>query len=93
MQRGVGGAVGPHDPVGAEVGVVSNFAEVAAVRPVLPAAFVDLPDAVVDPLPHEAALQSGVAVEGGVVVGQPAVRVAHRVGVLAHDDRPRIVIP
>ena len=59
VQGGVGGAVGPDDPVGAEVRVVRRLAEVAAVGPVLPAAAVDLADAVVDPLPDEAALQGG----------------------------------
>ena len=92
VQRGVGGAVGPDDPVGAEVRVVPNLAEVAAVRPVLAPAAIDLADAVVDPLPDEAALQRGVAVERRVVVGEAAVRVAHRVRVLAHDDRARIVV-
>ena len=92
VQRGMGGAVGPHDSVGAEVRVVPHLAEVAAVGPVLPAAAVDLADAVVDPLPDEAALQRRVAVERREVVGQAAVRVAHRMRVLAHDDRPRIVV-
>ena len=59
VQRGVRGAVGPDDPVGAEVRVVRRVAEVAAVGPVLAAARVALPDAVVDPLPDEAALQRG----------------------------------
>ena len=79
-------AVGPYEPVGAEVGVVPGLAEVAAVRPVVADA-----DPVVDPLPDEAALQRVVAVEGGVVVGQAAVAVAHRVRELAQDQRPRVV--
>ena len=63
-------------------------AEVAAVGPVLAASRVRAPDPVVDPLPDEPALQRVVALEGGEVVGEPAVRVAHRVRVLAEDQRP-----
>ena len=73
----------------ASFGVV---AEVAAVGPVVAAVAVGAPDAVVDPLPDEPALQRVVALEGGEVVGQPAVRVAHRVRVLAEDQRARIVV-
>ena len=72
----------------ASCGVV---AEVAAVRPVLAPARVALPDAVVDPLPDEPALERVVLLERGEVVGEPAVRVAHRVRVLAEDQRPRVV--
>ena len=91
VQRRMRRAVGPDDPVGAEVRVVRRVAEVAAVRPVLAAALVALPDAVVDPLPDEPALQRVVRSERGEVVGEAAVRVAHRVRVLAEDHRPRVV--
>jgi hypothetical protein len=49
-------AVGPDDPVCTEVRIVRRVIEVAAVRPVLPAAPVALQDAVVDPLPDEPTL-------------------------------------
>ena len=91
VHRRVRRAVGPHEAVGAEVRVVRRLAEVAAVRPVLAPALVRAADPVVDPLPDEAALQRVVAVEGGVVVGQAAVAVAHRVRVLAQDQRARVV--
>src|SRR5205085_2897498 len=78
VQRGMGCAVRPDDPVGTEVPVVRRLAEVAAVGPVLAAPRVDLPDAVIDPLPDEATLQRVVAAERRPVVGQAAVRISHR---------------
>ncbi len=87
----MGGPVGPDDPVRAEVRVVRRLAEVAAVGPELAAARVRLPDPVVDPLPDESALQRALALERGEVVREPAVRVAHRVRVLAEDHRAGIV--
>src|SRR5205807_1796874 len=86
VERGMRRPVGPDDPVGAEVRVVRLVAEVAAVRPEFATARIALDDRLVDPLPDEAALEPRIAVEGGVVVGQAAVRVAHRVRVLAHDQ-------
>ena len=43
------------------------------------------------PLPQEAALQAGRRLEQRPVVGEAAVRVAHRVAVLAQDPRARVV--
>ena len=90
-ERGVGGPVGPDDAVGAEVGVVRLLAEVAAVGPVVPACSSRTPDPVVEPLPDESALERVMALEGREVVREPAVRVAHRMRVLAEDHRPEIV--
>ena len=84
-------SIGPDQPVGAEVRVVTLLAEVAAVRPVLTSVGRGLEDPVVDPFPDEPSLEGVVAIEGGVIVGEAPVRVAHRVGVLAEDDRTRIV--
>ena len=78
--------VGPHEPIGAEVRVVRRFPEVAAVLPVRTTARVVCPDPVVDPLPDEAALEPTMPLERGRVVGEPTP-VAHRVGVLAKDQR------
>ena len=90
-EGGVGGSIGPDDPVRAEVGVVGLVAEVPAVGPVLPASVVSPPDPVVDPLPDEPALERAVTLEGREVVGEPTVRVAHAVRVLAEDHRPGVV--
>ena len=43
----------------------------------------------VDPVPHEAALEPRVGADGGPVLVEVAARVAHGVDVLAHDQRPR----
>ncbi len=83
--------VGPDQAVGAEVRVVRLVAEVAAVAPVLAPVLVGHADPVVDPLPDESTLESAVAIEGCEIVGEPAVRVAHCMGVLAEDHRPWIV--
>ena len=81
--------VGEQQPVDAEVAVVHDLAEVAAVREraVVP------PQTVVDPLPDEAALAARMALEQRVVVGQAAGPVAHRVRVLAQHERPVAVAP
>ena len=89
-EPGVRRAVGPDEAVRAEVRVVRRVAEVAAVGPVAPASVVGAADAVVDPLPDEAALERTVPLEGGEVIGESTVRVPHRVRVLAKDQRPAV---
>ena len=83
---GWGGAVGPDQAVGAEVLVVGHVAEVAAVGPVVLALGVGLLDAVVEPLPDEAALEAVVGLEGLEIFVEAAVAVAHGVGELAEDE-------
>ena len=83
----LGRPVGPDHPVRDEVAVVGLVAEVAAVGPVGRAVGPRLDEAVVPPLPDEAALQAGRGLDGVPVLGQRAVAVAHRVRVLAHDQR------
>ena len=80
--------VGRHQPVGDEVAVVGRVAEVAAVREALAAVGQPATQAVILPLPDEPALQPGRRRDGLPVVGERAVGVAHRVAVLAHDQRP-----
>ncbi|CAB5068835.1 unannotated protein [freshwater metagenome] len=78
-----------HQAVGHEVGVVRRVPELAAVREAPTGGGTHgLADAVVLPFPDEAALQTGGVLEHAPVVGERAVRVAHRVAVLAHDERP-----
>ena len=86
-QRRLGPAVGPDQAVQAEVAVVRLVAEVAAVGPARRAVRQLLDEAVVPPLPDEAALQSVRGLDRVPVLGQRAVAVAHRVRVLAHDQR------
>ena len=71
-------------PSATKFDVVQRLAEVAAVRE---EAARGIPEAVVDPLPHEAALAARVALEERLVVGQAARSVAHRVRVLAEQER------
>ena len=90
---GCGVRSGQTMPVGAEVRVVrrrrrSRRRRPSSSRPRASRCRI----AVVDPLPDEAALQRVVALERGEVVGEAAVRVAHRVRVLAEDQRPRVVV-
>ena len=75
-------AVGVDHAVADEVDVVREVAEVAAVAPV---ALVLSQDALLDPVPDEAALQAVVRADRLPVVGEAAAAVAHRVRVLAHD--------
>ena len=81
--------VGGHQAVGDEVAVVGCVAELAAVGEAHPAVGQPLAQAVVLPLPQEAALQAGGGGDRVPIVGERAVAVAHRVAVLAHDQRPR----
>ncbi len=74
--------VGEDQPVADEVAVVQFLAEVAAVG----VAQLGVADAVVDPLPDEAALEPLVPFEQLLVVGESARTVAHGVGVLALDE-------
>ena len=85
--RRVGGEVGGHQPVGHEVAVVGLVVEVAAVCQADLAAGRALAQAVVLPLPDEPALQAGRGGDDVPVVRQRPVGVAHRVAVLAHDQR------
>ena len=65
--------VRPDQAVGAEVAVVGLVAEVAAVGPAGRAVGQRLDEAVVPPLPDEAALQPGRRLDGVPVVGERAV--------------------
>src|SRR5215831_1824858 len=79
-------AVREHDAVAAEATVVRLVAEIAAIRPEHLALRVRLLDALVDPVPDETALQSMRRLDQVPIVLQAAVRVAHRVRVLAHHQ-------
>ena len=79
--------IGRDEPVGDEVAVVWCVAEVAAVGEALAAVLQPAPQAVILELPDEPALEAGGRGDGLPVVGQGSVRVAHRVAVLAHDQR------
>ena len=85
---GMGLQVGRHQPVGNEVAVVGLVAELAAVGEPAFAARETSEQAVVLPLPDEPTLQAGRGRDHVPVVGERAVRVAHRMAVLAHDQGP-----
>ncbi len=87
LHAGMRVQVGRHQTVGDEVAVVGFVAELAAVREAAFAARQSGEQAVVLPLPDEPALQAGRRRDHVPVVGERAVRVAHRVAVLAHDQR------
>src|SRR4029453_5716866 len=86
VQAGRGGPVGEQEPVGDEGAVVGGCAKVAARGEELGAVPGVGAQAVVDPLPDEAALAAGVALEQVLVLPQAAGAVAHGVGVLAQDQ-------
>jgi hypothetical protein len=88
-QRRVGRAVGGHEPVAHERTVVGLVAEVAAVREALGSVGERLHERLVDPIPDESALQAGIRADRAPVVVEAAAGVAHRVDVLAHDQRAR----
>ena len=82
---GVGHAVGPDHAVGHKVAVVGYIAEAAAVDPVGLTGRRMHADAVVEPFPDEAPLQTMMLLECGVIVGQRATAVAHGVGVFTQN--------
>ncbi len=84
----VGTQVRADQAVDAEVAVVDLLAEVAAVGPEGPPVTVGLGESLVPPVPHEATPERRVGVERVHVLVQRPVRVAHRVAVLAQDQRP-----
>ena len=82
-------AVRPDHPVETKVAVVWGVVEVAAIRPppAAPARVRHLLDeTVIPPLPDKAALQAGGRLDGGPILGQCPVAIAHGVRVLAHDQ-------
>ena len=86
-QGRLGSSVGPDKAVEAEVAVVGLIAEVAAIGPPSGSVGQTLDQAVVPPLPHEAALKTVRNLDRGPVLRQRAVGVAHGMRVLAHDQR------
>ena len=80
-------AIRPDHPVAHEGAVVRLLAEVAAVGPARPPVRQRLDEPVIAELPDEAALQPGCRFDGVPVLGERPVAVAHRVRVLAHDQR------
>ena len=81
-------AVGGDHAVAAEVEVVALLAEIAAVTEKFDAVFILRPDALIDPVPDEAALNARLVPEKIPVVAEAARTVAHRVGVFARNHRP-----
>ena len=87
-QRRMRRAVGEHQTVHAELAVVRLVAEVAAVGlPGLPV-FIVARQALVDPVPDEAALQARKLTKRLPVFCKAAEAVAHGVRILAQDQRP-----
>ena len=84
---GLGERSGNVMPSMQNVAVVGLVAEVAAVGVADRAVGEPLVEAVVAPLPDEAALEPGRRLDRVPVLGERAVAVAHRVRVLAHDQR------
>src|SRR5690606_28336393 len=79
-------AVGRHEAVDDEVAVMDLLAEVAAVHD---ATVVALHEAVLGPLPHEAAGEAGIRLEEIPVLPHAAGARAHGVHELALDERQR----
>eukprot|EP00965_Chrysotila_dentata_P203219 6181574-Pleurochrysis_carterae.AAC.2 len=82
--------VGEKQAVDAELAVVGRVAKVAAIGPALAAVWELLHEALVDQVPDEAALHPRLALEELKVLDDPSVGVAHRVRVLAQDERPHV---
>ena len=81
-------SVGIHQTVDAKVAVGGHILpEVAAVSVELPALCILRQQTLIDPVPDAAALQLRVLVDSVPVVGEAAAAVAHRVRVLAHNER------
>ena len=84
----MGTAVGVDQAVEAEVSIVGHIAKIAAVA--IGPRLRSLPregEPLVDPIPDEAALELGIAVEDRPVIGQAPIRVAHGVAVFAKNNR------
>ena len=79
--------VGRHQTVGHEVPIVRRLTELPAIREAHCAVGQSLTQPVILPLPDEPALEARRGGDDRPVVGQRAVRVAHRVAVLAQDER------
>ena len=90
-QQRMGHTIGRHQTVAHERAVVLRLAEVAAVGQHALAAGIDPAQGVVAPLPHEATLQPVPAEQRPVV--RQATGLAHRVVVLAQDQRTPRVAP
>src|SRR5919199_6729219 len=83
----LGPPVRPGQPVQAEVAVIRLLAEVATIRPSTAAVRSFLDQSMIAKFPDEPTLQPVRALDGIPVLRQRAVAVAHRVRVLAHDQR------
>ncbi len=85
------GAIREDQPVHAELAIVRRIAKITAVGPEGVAVFIPLRQRLVDPVPDKAALQAGVITKRLPVFGKAAEAVAHRMGVLAEDQRARLI--
>ncbi len=87
-QRRMRRAIGEHQAVHTELAIVRLIAKVAAVGPADAAVVKGFADRLVGPVPDKPALQPRILAEGLPVIGEVAETVAHRMGVLAEDQRP-----
>ena len=84
------GAIREDQPVDAEIHIVDRIAKIAAICPVLLPALVDLLKTLVHPVPDKAALQAGIAFDRLPVFLQVPHRIAHGMGIFAHDERDAV---
>ena len=87
-QRRMRRAIGKHQTVHTELAIVRLITKVAAIGPADAAVGKGFADRLVGPVPDKPALQPRVLAKGLPVIGEVAEAVAHRVGVLAKDQRP-----
>ena len=76
--------------VAAEMAVVGLVPKIAAVGQVFPSLVVLGENALIHPVPHKAALQTGIFIPQGGIFVRRTTRIAHGVGVLAKQVRPTV---
>ncbi len=87
IQRRMRSAIGEDQAIHTELAVVWRVAEVTAVGLPRLALFIIARQALIDPIPDKAALQTGMLTKRLPVFGIAAEAVAHSVSVLAQDQR------
>ena len=83
-------SVAEQQTVAAKVAVMRIFAEIAAVSQVFVTLRVSCQNALVNPVPDEAALEAGIFVPQGCVFVGGAAGVTHRVGEFAQNERTTV---
>ncbi|MNP05609.1 hypothetical protein D3C76_975640 [compost metagenome] len=85
------GTIREHQSVQAKLAVIRLITKITAVGPECLAVVIFFGQRLIHPVPDESALQARVATERLPVFGKPAKAVAHRMGVLAQNQRACLV--